>query len=90
MLTWPCANGPDQIVDDDYDATMFIHKGMVLEDKYDKDNKGLPHPASASNPEFDILLQTMLGPIEVDANKWSRMANNVRGVCQDLQVVFTV
>jgi len=32
MLTWPGADGPDQIVDDGGDATMLIHKGKEFEE----------------------------------------------------------
>ena len=82
LVTWPCADGPDQIVDDDCYASMFIHKGKGLEEKYAKDINDLPYPASASDPELNISLRTMLGPVNVDATTWSRMANIVRGVCQ--------
>merc|ERR1719252_199548 len=36
MLTWPGADGPDQIVDDGGDATMLIHKGKEWEAQYAK------------------------------------------------------
>merc|ERR1712195_208008 len=48
MLTWPGADGPDQIVDDGGDATMLIHKGKEFEEKYAKDKKDVPNPDSTS------------------------------------------
>merc|ERR1739845_116187 len=51
MLTWPGADGPDQIIDDEGDATMLIHKGKELEEKFAKDGS-LPDPNSTTNLEF--------------------------------------
>merc|ERR1712038_1602813 len=82
MLTWPGADGPDQIVDDGGDATMLIHKGKEFEEKYAKD-KSLPDPNSTSNPEFKCVLQTIADSIKVDPTKWSRMAKVVRGVSEE-------
>jgi len=83
MLTWPGADGPDQIVDDGGDATMLIHKGKEWEEKYAKDKKDVPNPDSTSNPEFKCVLQTILDSLKVDATKWSRMAKIVRGVSEE-------
>jgi adenosylhomocysteinase len=82
MLTWPGADGPDQIVDDGGDATMLIHKGKEFEEKFAKD-KSLPDPNSTSNPEFKCVLQTIADSIKVDPTKWSRMAKVVRGVSEE-------
>merc|ERR1712232_778236 len=75
MLTWPGADGPDQIVDDGGDATLLIHKGKEFEEKYAKD-KTLPDPESTTNPEFKCILQLIKDSIPLDATKWSRMAKN--------------
>jgi len=82
MLTWPGADGPDQIVDDGGDATMLIHKGKEFEEQFAKD-KSLPDPNSTSNPEFKCVLQTIADSIKVDPTKWSRMAKVVRGVSEE-------
>merc|ERR1711998_472248 len=82
MLTWPGADGPDQIVDDGGDATMLIHKGKEWEAQYAKD-KTLPDPASSSNPEFKCVLQIVRDSIQVDPTKWTRMAKNCRGVSEE-------
>merc|ERR1712096_196089 len=82
MMTWPGADGPDQIVDDGGDATMLIHKGKEFEEKYAKD-KSLPDPASTTNPEFKVVLQTIRDSIQRDATKWSRMAKQCKGVSEE-------
>merc|ERR1712195_121835 len=82
MLTWPGADGPDQIVDDGGDATMLIHKGKEFEEKYAKD-KSLPDPNSTSNPEFKCVLQTIKDSLSVDPLKWTKMAVVVKGVSEE-------
>merc|ERR1712066_514823 len=82
MLTWPGADGPDQIVDDGGDATLLIHKGKEFEEKYAKD-KSLPDPESTTNPEFKCILQLIKDSIPLDATKWSRMAKTCRGVSEE-------
>merc|ERR1712003_278640 len=82
MLTWPGADGPDQIVDDGGDATLLIHKGKEFEEKYAKD-KTLPDPESTTNPEFKCILQLIKDSIPLDATKWSRMAKTCKGVSEE-------
>jgi adenosylhomocysteinase len=82
MLTWPGADGPDQIVDDGGDATMLIHKGREFEEKYAKD-KSLPDPASTTNAEFKCVLQIIRDSIPRDATKWTRMSKVCKGVSEE-------
>jgi len=82
MLTWPGCDGPDLIVDDGGDATMLIHKGREFEEKYAKD-KSLPDPASTTNAEFKIVLQTIRDSIPRDATKWTRMSKQCKGVSEE-------
>merc|ERR1739848_385338 len=46
-LTWPNADGPDQIVDDGGDATLLIHKGRESELAFAKTG-ALPDPESTT------------------------------------------
>merc|ERR1712050_65549 len=82
MLTWPGADGPDQIIDDGGDATMLIHKGKEYEEKFAKDGS-LPDPESTTNPEFKCVLQTIKDSIQVDKTRYSRMAKVVKGVSEE-------
>merc|ERR1711972_209726 len=82
MLTWPGADGPDQIVDDGGDATLLIHKGKEFEEKYAKD-KSLPDPNSTTNPEFKCILQLLRDSIPVDPTKYTRMAKQCHGVSEE-------
>jgi len=82
MLTWPGADGPDQIVDDGGDATMLIHKGREFEEQYAKD-KSLPDPVSTSNAEFKCVLQIIRDSIPRDPTKWTRMSKVCKGVSEE-------
>merc|ERR1740133_809188 len=82
MMTWPGADGCDQLVDDGGDATLLIHKGKEFEEKFAKDGT-LPDPASTTNPEFKCVLQVLRDSIQVDKTKYSRMAKVVRGVSEE-------
>merc|ERR1712115_13300 len=82
MLTWPGADGPDQIVDDGGDATLLIHKGKEFEEKYAKD-KSLPDSESTTNPEFKCILQLLKDSIPADKTKYTRMAKACHGVSEE-------
>merc|ERR1712091_385558 len=82
MLTWPGADGPDQIIDDGGDATMGIHKGKEFEEKYAKDGS-LPDPSSTDNPEFKCILQLLRDSIPADKTKYTRMAKACKGVSEE-------
>ena len=76
-LTWPDGSGPDLIVDDGGDATLFVHQGVkvekdpsLLEKKYD-------------NKEFQILIDRLAESYKNDPQKWTRIAKNIRGVSEE-------
>merc|ERR1712066_242612 len=81
-LTWENYPGPDFIVDDGGDATLLIHKGKEFEAAYAKD-KTLPDPESSSNPEFKCILSLLRDSIQLDPQKWSKMAANWKGVSEE-------
>merc|ERR1712039_462211 len=82
MMTVPGADGCDQLVDDGGDATLLIHKGKELEEKFAKDGS-LPDPASTDNAEFKCILQLLKDSIQVDKTKYTRMAKKCRGVSEE-------
>merc|ERR1711941_88683 len=82
MLTWPGADGPDQIIDDGGDATMGIHKGKEYEEKFAKDGS-LPDPASTDNAEFKCILELLKESIQADKTKYTRMAAKCKGVSEE-------
>jgi len=82
MMTVPGEDGCDQLVDDGGDATLLIHKGKELEEKFAKDGS-LPDPNSTTNPEFKCVLQTIRDSIQADKTKWTRMAAKCKGVSEE-------
>merc|ERR1712072_537722 len=82
MMTVPGADGCDQLVDDGGDATLLIHKGKELEEKFAKDGS-LPDPASTDNAEFKCILQLLKDSIPADKTKYTRMAKKCQGVSEE-------
>jgi len=82
MMMIPGKDGCDQLVDDGGDATLLVHKGKELEEKYAKD-KSLPDPNSTTNPEFRCILQLLKDSIQVDATRYTRMAKVIKGVSEE-------
>merc|ERR1712149_148090 len=82
MMTVPGEDGCDQLVDDGGDATLLIHKGKELEEKFAKDGS-LPDPNSTTNPEFKCVLQFLKDSIQADKTKYTRMAAKCKGVSEE-------
>ncbi|OLN25452.1 Adenosylhomocysteinase [Desulfovibrio sp. DV] len=76
-LTWPDGSGPDLIVDDGGDATLFIHHGV----KCAKDAKALNAPAD--NKEMSIIMDRIKAVVAADAGRFERMAKKIRGVSEE-------
>ncbi|MFP5257541.1 MAG: adenosylhomocysteinase [Acidobacteriota bacterium] len=76
-LTWPDGAGPDLIVDDGGDATLFIHHGV----KCAKDAKVLNAPTD--NKEMSIIMDRIKAVVAADAGRFDRMAKKIRGVSEE-------
>jgi len=76
-LTWPDGSGPDLIVDDGGDATLFVHHGV----KCAKNRALLDTPCE--NKEMAIIMERIKAIIATDADKFSRMAKKIRGVSEE-------
>merc|ERR1712050_470058 len=77
MMTVPGRDGCDLLVDDG-DATLLMHKGKEFEEKFAKDGS-LPDPVSTDNAEFKCILQLLRDSIPVDKTKYTRMAAACHG-----------
>ena len=76
-LTWPDGSGPDLIVDDGGDATLFIHHGV----KAEKDPSILNKPTD--NKEFAIIQERIAASIKADPTRFARMAAKIKGVSEE-------
>jgi adenosylhomocysteinase len=73
--------GPDMIVDDGGDATLFIHEGYRLENIFAETGK-LPEPENSSN---DILFmhKLIIQDLEKFPNRWHKIAENIKGTSEE-------
>ena len=76
-LTWPDGSGPNMIVDDGGDATLFVFQGLkvekdpsLLEKKYD-------------NKEFQIIIDRLKESVRCNPERWTKAAANIRGVSEE-------
>jgi len=78
-LRWPDASGPEQIVDDGGDATLFVHKALEFEAA-----GKVPTFNPASDPEeWGIILDTIRRELKERPGVWSKIAKAIRGVSEE-------
>ncbi len=76
-LTWPDGSGPDLIVDDGGDATLFIHEGVRVE----KDPSLLEK--TYDNPDLKCLMERLKATYEKDPKHWTKVAEKLQGVSEE-------
>ncbi|MCD6393872.1 MAG: adenosylhomocysteinase, partial [Planctomycetes bacterium] len=76
-LTWPDGSGPNMIVDDGGDATLFVFQGIkvakdasLLGKKYD-------------NKEMQIVMDRLRAGVAANPEKWTKIAADIRGVSEE-------
>jgi adenosylhomocysteinase len=77
-LTWPDSDGPNMILDDGGDATLFVHKGAEYEQA-----GGVPSPGSDDPEEWVIILDRLRNSLADHPGKWTKAARNIRGVTEE-------
>jgi adenosylhomocysteinase len=76
-LTWD-GDGPNMILDDGGDATLFVHKGV----EYEKAGE-MPDPSTADNAEFAVILSRLSQSIASNPTRWTQIATGIRGVTEE-------
>ncbi len=76
-LVWPDGSGPDLIVDDGGDATLFIHQGVAIE----KDPSILDK--EYDSPDMKCLIDRLKAGYKRDSGFWTRIAENIQGVSEE-------
>jgi adenosylhomocysteinase len=76
-LTWPDGSGPDLIVDDGGDATLFIHMGVKVENDPSLLEK------TYDNPDEKCLMDRMKASYERDPQHWHKVAEKIKGVSEE-------
>jgi adenosylhomocysteinase len=77
-LTWPGGDGPNMILDDGGDATLFVHKGA----EYEKAG-GVPSPDTNDPEEWVIILDHLRNSLADHPGKWTRAAETIMGVTEE-------
>jgi adenosylhomocysteinase len=77
-LTWPGQDGPNMILDDGGDATLFVHKGAGYEQA-----GGVPSPASDDSEEQVIILDRLRNSLADHPGKWTAAAKAIKGVTEE-------
>jgi adenosylhomocysteinase len=77
-LRWPDGAGPNMILDDGGDATMLVHKGLEYEAA-----GAVPNPADAESEEFKVFLTLLQRSLEEDGQRWTRIAQGIKGVTEE-------
>lgn len=76
-LIWPDGSGPDLIVDDGGDATLYIHQGVAVE----KDPSLLEQ--AYDSEDMRCLMARLKVSYHRDPRFWTRIAEGVRGVSEE-------
>lgn len=76
-LTWPDGSGPDLLVDDGGDATLFVHQGVKAEKNPDLLKK------DSENKEMQIVMERLGRSVRKDPGRWRRVAGRIRGVSEE-------
>ncbi len=76
-LTWPDGTGPDLIVDDGGDATLFVHEGVRAEKK----PSILQKPCD--NKELKIIRERLARGLKRSPDHWQKVAAKIRGVSEE-------
>ncbi|HEX6470177.1 MAG TPA: adenosylhomocysteinase [Streptosporangiaceae bacterium] len=77
-LSWPGDDGPNMILDDGGDATLFVHKAA----EYEKAG-AVPSPAADDPEEWRVVLETMRRSIADNPGKWTAIAERIKGVTEE-------
>ncbi|MGD9209991.1 MAG: adenosylhomocysteinase, partial [Desulfobacteraceae bacterium] len=76
-LLWPDGTGPDLIVDDGGDATMFIHQGVAVENDPSLLEK------SYDSRDMQCLMDRLKVSYQRDPGLWTRVSQKIRGVSEE-------
>jgi len=77
-LAWPGGDGPNMILDDGGDATLFVHKAA----EYEKAG-AVPSPAADDPEEWRVVLETLRRSIGESPGKWTTVAERIQGVTEE-------
>jgi adenosylhomocysteinase len=76
-LTWPDGTGPNMIVDDGGDATLFVHEGVRVE------NDPSLLKMTCDNREYKIVRERLAYRLKTEPHHWRQVASRILGVSEE-------
>ncbi|QIX27669.1 adenosylhomocysteinase [Nocardioides sp. JQ2195] len=70
--------GPNMLLDDGGDITLLVHKGVEFEKA-----GAVPSQDSTDNEEFKEVLRVLARSLENDPQRWTTIANDIKGVSEE-------
>ncbi|NGN95635.1 adenosylhomocysteinase [Nocardioides sp. KC13] len=70
--------GPNMLLDDGGDITLLVHKGVEFEKAGE-----VPGQDSTDNEEFKEVLRVLDRSLKADPQKWTNIANGIKGVTEE-------
>src|SRR3954454_19851800 len=77
-LAWPDGAGPNMILDDGGDATLYVHKGVEFERAGE-----VPQPAKTDPEEYAVILESLRRSLEADNHRWTTISAGIKGVTEE-------
>ncbi|MFK3979603.1 adenosylhomocysteinase [Micromonospora sp. NPDC050397] len=78
LFDFGAGQGPNMIVDDGGDATLLVHKGVEFEKA-----GAVPEPDRDDHVEYQLILRTLAESMAQDPQRFTRIAEQVRGVTEE-------
>src|SRR3989440_1167734 len=77
-VRWPDGGGPNMILDDGGDATLYVHKGVEFERAGE-----VPRPAKTDPEEYGVILESLRRSLEEDGRRWTNITDGIIGVTEE-------
>src|SRR5437763_6861364 len=77
-IRWPGGGGPNMILDDGGDATLYLHKGVEFEKAGE-----VPYPEKTDPEEYGVILESLRRSLEEDNQRWTTIAGGIKGVTEE-------
>ena len=78
ILMWPDGDGPNLILDDGGDATLYVHKGAEYEAA-----GAVPDTTDDDSEEWGVVLASLRESLAEDPQRWTSIRDGIRGVSEE-------
>ncbi|MEY5144805.1 MAG: adenosylhomocysteinase [Actinomycetota bacterium] len=78
VLRWPDGGGPNMLLDDGGDATLFVHKAAEFEA-----SGQVPSSQPSDSEEYGVILDTLRMALRESGSTWRDLAAGIKGVTEE-------